>query len=100
MKKKILVGFAVVGLITTTMLAKETTYPHMGFVTEVDYLNDKVTVTDLAGRRYQFDGAEDWMVNDICSMTMFTKFTKRVSDDMVLEVRYDGYEELINRRIR
>ena len=69
-------------------------YPKSAIVTEVDYENDLVTITDFSGRMYAFYGCDDWYEGDICAAIMDDNGTpETVYDDIILEVRYCGWVE-------
>lgn len=55
--------------------------------------NDTVTVKDFNGNLWQFKGAEDWEINDICSCVMDNKGTTYIKDDEIIKVKYSGYLE-------
>lgn len=60
-------------------------------VTEVDKANDIVVCQDFNGNLWEFEGTEDWLVGDICSMMMSDNGTETIYDDIIIDVRYDGY---------
>lgn len=64
-------------------------YPQTMIVIEVE--NDTVIVEDFNGFQFQFDGAEDWMVGDICSCIMKTNGTETIIDDEIIDTKYSGY---------
>lgn len=68
-------------------------YPMTAIVTEVNHTTDIVTIEDFNGNLWQFDGAEDWQVNDICSCLMGDNGTSNIYDDEILKVRYSGWVE-------
>lgn len=69
------------------------TYATTGLVTKVDFKNDVVTVEDYNGFIWQFSGCEDWLVDDICTMTMDSNGTAEILDDEIVSCRYSGYME-------
>lgn len=88
------------GLLFATLIwfkyldAQRETYPTSMIVTEVDYKNDIVTITDFEDRAYQFYGCEDWYEGDICAVIMSDNGTpETVYDDVILQTRYCGYVE-------
>ena len=65
------------------------TYPQTMVVVGIE--NDTVIIEDFNGFQFQFDGAEDWMVGDICSCIMRTNGTETIVDDEIVDTRYSGY---------
>lgn len=66
-------------------------YPKVGIVTEFDFPADLVTVTDGAGRTWQFSGIEDWCWGDCAALLMSDAGTPEyVYDDEIVDVRYAG----------
>lgn len=93
MKKKLLL-IGVLSTLTTlaaTGIIASHCYPQTTVVTEVNYDENLVTVNCLNGNQFQFTGTEDWMKDDICSMIMFDCFTNKVTDDIILDISYDGW---------
>lgn len=68
-------------------------YPTTAVVYELDRENDLVTVEDANGNLWQFEGCEDWDINDICSMLMDDCGTASIYDDEIVMVRYSGTTE-------
>ena len=68
-------------------------YPTTTVVYELDQENDLVTVEDANGNLWQFEGCEDWDVNDICSILMDDCGTTSIYDDEIVMVRYSGTTE-------
>ena len=66
-------------------------YPLSTIVTEVDEDTDIVTVQDFNGNVWQFMGAEDWAVNDVCALIMDSKGTATIYDDEIISKNYCGY---------
>ena len=62
-------------------------------VFNVSYSTDIVTVKDFNGNLWQFDGAENWVEGDICTLIMNSKGTIEIKDDTIISVRYSGYFE-------
>lgn len=67
-------------------------YPQYSVVVDTDTQADIVTVECKNGQQYQFDGVEDWMEGDICSLMINTNGTEMVADDKIIKAEYDGYE--------
>ena len=66
-------------------------YPLTTYVVDVDINSDIVTVVDFNGFQWQFDGVEDWTINDICSMIMDNNGTPYIFDDKIVKTKNDGY---------
>lgn len=66
-------------------------YPLTTYVVELDKANDIVICKDFNGNLYAFQGIEDWLIGDICSMIMSDNGTETITDDKILFVKYDGY---------
>lgn len=86
-----------IALITATILnsgyVNEEIYPHVGIVSEINTNTDTVIFTDFNGMEWQFNGVEDWMINDICACIMYNNGTEIINDDKILKVEYKGYVE-------
>lgn len=74
----------------------EEIYPRTMVVSEIDAESDIVTLTDSTGHMWEFYGVEDWEVGDICSCIMDTNGTENITDDIIVDARYNGrMEDLI-----
>lgn len=82
---------ALISPLVISQLTKKTTYSMTTIVVGVSRPTDTVTVRDYNGNLWQFKGAEDWIVNDVCSCVMDNKSTEQVKDDEIISVHYDGY---------
>jgi len=60
-------------------------------VTNLDYVNDLVTLTDWNGEMYAFTGCEDWLIGDRCSVIMYNNTTESILDDIIIQVKYCYY---------
>lgn len=65
-------------------------YPLTTVIVNIDRDIDVVTVRDCVGFEWQFEGAEDLEVGDICSMIMEKNGTPEVFDDIIVDYKYDG----------
>ena len=63
-------------------------YPTAGVVTDVNYVDDTVTVELQNGNLYAFYGTEDWEEGDIAALLMNSMNTDDVTDDEIVRVRY------------
>ncbi len=93
--KKILlvyvIGIAI--LVLQCVVFPDRTYTLNTIVVDVNYDADIVSCVDECGNEWQFDGCEDWLVNDVCILTMNDKGTAEIEDDEILEVKYNGWVE-------
>lgn len=70
----------------------ENYYPLSCYVDYIDYDNNIVTVVDFGTENeWEFEGVEDWMEGDICSMIMYDNGTQTIYDDEIVKVKYCGY---------
>ncbi len=69
---------------------QETYYPTTMTVTSVK--NDIVTLEDFNGYVWEFEGAEDWLVGDICACIMNDKGTPSILDDEIVKTKYCGFQ--------
>lgn len=65
-------------------------YSMTAIVSNLDYENDIVTISDFNGRLYCFYGCEDWQIDDIASVVMLKKGTETILDDEIIDVKYSG----------
>lgn len=91
----ILVAF-VIGAVFGILLGRESIsepklYSMGGVIVETSYANDMVTFRDFNGNLWQFQGVEDFSVNDCVSVIMDSKKTPEIRDDEIVSVRYDGW---------
>ena len=97
MKKAIILGVSVGIIILLLMLIptekSNNLYGLTTVVVDVSKANDRVTCQDFNGNLWQFEGVEDWFVNDIATFVMDDKGTKEIKDDEIVDVRYGGYFE-------
>lgn len=63
-------------------------YPLTTIVTGVDLKNNTIYVTDKSGFVWGFYGAEEWRINDFCSLIMNDNGTEEIFDDTIIEVRH------------
>lgn len=93
MKKMCVLILTLTLCLTATATAEE--YPLTTRVYAVDPDADIVTVETFNGMLYSFDGVEDWIKGDCCSVIMDDNGTSEVFDDKIVSVRYCAWE-LIN----
>ena len=65
-------------------------YAMVAIVVNVDYSTDVVDVVDANENIWQFDGCEDWAVDDLCACLMDDNGTEIIYDDMIISCRYCG----------
>ncbi len=74
-----------IGLIVGIWLPKkDTTYPKASHVVEIDKESDLVLVEDFCGDLWAFYGTEDWMIGDVCILTMN-------HNQEIVDARYSGW---------
>lgn len=95
MKKILALTLALAMVLTLSATAAATyegLYAKSTVVVEVNEDDDIVVVEDFNGFLWEFEGCEDWVVGDICSMVMHNNGTSEtIFDDVILDVRYDGW---------
>lgn len=69
-------------------------YPRYTIVTAIDYESDLVTVCDGTGNLWQFYGAEDWQIDDICICIMRGNSTPEIYDDEIIAANYSGRNQM------
>lgn len=94
MKKNIIIillALALLGTIFgTTVVLPKNLYALSTIVQTVDVENDIVVIKDCSGNTWNFNGVEDWEVNDLCSCLMNSKGTPAIYDDEIISTRYSG----------
>lgn len=97
MKKAIILGVSVGVLIFLLVLIPTDNFNNFygltTVVVNVSKANDKVTCQDCNGNLWQFEGVEDWCVNDIATFIMDNMGTEEINDDKIISVRYNGWFE-------
>lgn len=68
-------------------------YPNSGYILYADYDNDLLLIEDTSGMKWLYEGVEDWMDGDRCSMIMDNKGTENIKDDDIIKIRYEGWGE-------
>ena len=63
-------------------------YPDAMTITEIN--GDLVTIETATGNQFQFRGAEDYEEGDLVAVLMYPKGTEKVTDDIIVRVRYAG----------
>lgn len=69
----------------------ENLYPMTAVVFDLDRENDIVICETCSGMLWEFEGCEDWDIDDIVSLLMYDNETPLVYDDEIIMVRYGGY---------
>lgn len=67
-------------------------YPLVVVVSEVDRAQDIVTFETNNGDLFEWEGIEDLEVNDTCALIMCDMGTPGNKDDVILSIRYSGFE--------
>lgn len=105
MKEKV-IKFTIIALLLANIMslyakANELTnhlYALTTCVVTVDQITDTVTVEDSNGNLWDFFGCEDWTVGDICSMVMDDNGTTEIYDDIIINTRYNGRENVMDKK--
>lgn len=82
--------------ITRPAAAAETgnNYPETLYVIDINETQDTVLCRTFSGMLYEFDGVEDWQVDDIVSAIMNDNgTTETITDDYFVDIRYSGWIE-------
>ena len=66
-------------------------YASTTVVVDINYDTDTVVCEDSAGYVWEFYGAENWCIGDVCSMVMCDNGTPSILDDTIESVRYSDY---------
>lgn len=93
MKRLFIIVVIVCALCFTSGLSFGRTYAMSTIVVDVDHENDIVTLEDFNGFQWQFEGCEDWQVNDICACVMNDNHTPSIFDDVIVNTNYCGWIE-------
>ena len=67
-------------------------YPLVVVVSEVDRAQDIVTFETNNGDLFEWEGIEDLEINDTCALLMCDMGTPEIKDDVILSIRYSGFE--------
>jgi len=87
-----IISKAIAVILAAATITTGNTYPETLYITEIS--GDTVTARTFSGMVYQFDGAEDWQVNDIVSAIMNDNGTpEAITDDYFVDIRYSGWIE-------
>jgi len=62
----------------------------VGTIVEIDEENDVVVVMDTVGMLWEFEGIEDYALDDIVALLMDRNNTETIFDDIILRVFYVG----------
>lgn len=94
MKKIILISIVTIAFFIFSAFSPiSNSYGLTTVVVNVSEANNKVTCQDFNGNLWQFEGTEDWCVNDIATFVMNDKGTDKIEDDEIINIRYNGYFE-------
>lgn len=89
-------GIISAGITTRPAAAAETgnNYPETLYVIDINETQDTVLCRTFSGMLYEFDGVEDWQVDDIVSAIMNDNgTTETITDDYFVDIRYSGWIE-------
>ena len=66
-------------------------YSTIGRVVGYDSPSDTLYIKSDDGNLWEYDGIEDWLIDDLCSMVFCDNGTEEIEDDEVVYIRYIGY---------
>lgn len=75
-----------------SMLKEVNIYPIVAVVSKVDRAQNIVTFETNNGVLFEWEGVEDLEVNDTCALMMCDMGTPEIKDDVILSIRYSGFE--------
>ena len=64
-------------------------YPLTTVVTETG--TKEIVITDFNGNDWVYKTDDEWEIGDYCSMIMSDNGTENIYDDIIVNVRYNGY---------
>lgn len=67
-------------------------YPLSAEITDVNYEDDIITITDYSGEEWVYEGCEDWEIGDGASLIMYNNMTLEIYDDVILTIKYENRE--------
>ena len=79
-KKTIIAVIALVAMLISAGII----YPEVFAVTDVNRIDDVVTIENLNGYTYTFYECEDWDVGDMCICIMYSNCTDSITDDEIM----------------
>lgn len=91
MRKAILIFLLSLLIIPAYIDSTKELYPITAVITSVDTETNIVTMETATGHIYEFYGCEDYEVSDLVSCIMNDNRTENVSDDIIIDVRYSGF---------
>jgi hypothetical protein len=93
-----MIALVIIGVLGAICCAPDTKahaqYAKLGTVTQIDRESDLVTFTDYAGHSFSFYGVEDWDIGDLVAAVMDDNGTEIVTDDIIVDVRYERLPEM------
>lgn len=69
-------------------------YPQTFIVVQVEPEDNLVTIETATGFQYDFFGVEEWSEGDLCACIMYDRGTAKITDDLIVSVRYSGYLDM------
>ncbi len=60
-------------------------------ITDLEYETDTIIFTDANGNIWEYEGIEDWELNDTVSVLMFDNGTTNIYDDEIVSMRYSSW---------
>lgn len=81
----------IVALFLVCSCACAETYPQAFVVSDVNYDEDLLIMTDYNGYNWVWEGIEDFYIGDIIAVIVDDCDTEYIFDDTILDIRYAGY---------
>lgn len=64
-----------------------------GIVESINHEENYITIVDNSGNAWEWEGVEDWQENDIAVMMMNNNGTEKITDDIIMNIKYTGWVE-------
>lgn len=62
-----------------------------GIVESINHEENYITIVDNSGNAWEWEGVEDWQENDIAVMMMNNNGTEKITDDIIMNIKYTGW---------
>lgn len=66
-------------------------YPRVAVVTNINYESDIVVFTDSVGFDWEYEGVEDWCIDDVAALQLDDQGTPSIFDDKIDKVCYSAF---------
>ena len=88
--KKFIITITIL-ILVCSFCAQAEIYPQTFIVTDVNYNENILIMTDYNGYTWVWEGIEDLYIGDIIAAIVEDCNTKYIFDDIILDIRYAGY---------